>query len=80
MSAPQIPAGGSFFDTLTKNFKDVPIDAANDNAIDATAFCDASESLVTLFGAYKLLSTALRSSLAIAASIALPLNVGRAHR
>ncbi|KAF2101530.1 glycolipid transfer protein [Rhizodiscina lignyota] len=49
MSAPQVPAGGTYFDTLKKSFKDVPVDAANDNAISTTEFCDAAESLTTLF-------------------------------
>lgn len=60
MAAPQIPPGGTFFDTLNKSFKDVPIDEANGNAIDTTAFCDAAESLVTLFGASRPLTPFLR--------------------
>ncbi|KAF2136761.1 uncharacterized protein K452DRAFT_322190 [Aplosporella prunicola CBS 121167] len=39
----------TFFDTLGKSFVDVPVDAANDNAIHTTEFLDAAESLTTLF-------------------------------
>lgn len=46
-----IPEGGTWFDTLQKSFADVPIDAANDNAISTTEFLQAAESLTTLFGA-----------------------------
>ncbi|KAF2456278.1 glycolipid transfer protein HET-C2 [Lineolata rhizophorae] len=44
---PSIPPGGTFFDTLKKNFKDVPVDA--DNGIHTTEFLEAAESLTTLF-------------------------------
>lgn len=40
----------TFFDTIQKSFVDVPVDAANDNAIHTSEFLDASESLTTLFG------------------------------
>ena len=40
----------TFFDTVKKSFSDVPVDAANDNAIDTTQFLEAAESLTTLFG------------------------------
>jgi len=43
------PPGGTFFDTLKKNFTDVPVDASNDNAVSTTEFLEAAESLVTLF-------------------------------
>ncbi|KAL8747595.1 MAG: hypothetical protein Q9184_007579 [Pyrenodesmia sp. 2 TL-2023] len=43
------PPGGTWFDTLKKSFIDVPIDAANDNAIPTSDFLDAAESLTTLF-------------------------------
>ncbi|EKG14102.1 hypothetical protein MPH_08717 [Macrophomina phaseolina MS6] len=39
----------TFFDTIQKSFVDVPVDAANDNAIHTSEFLDASESLTTLF-------------------------------
>ncbi|KAL1993720.1 hypothetical protein VTN49DRAFT_2389 [Thermomyces lanuginosus] len=48
MSAP-IPAGGTWLDTLKRSFVDVPVDAANDNAIATTEFLEAAESLTTLF-------------------------------
>ena len=44
------PPGGSFFDTIKKNFTDVPVDAANGNAINTTDFLQAAESLTGLFG------------------------------
>lgn len=50
MSAPVIPPGGTWLDTLKKSFVDVPVDAANDNAIATTDFLEAAESLTTLFG------------------------------
>ena len=40
----------TFFDTLKKNFTDVPVDASKDNAISTTEFLEAAESLTTLFG------------------------------
>lgn len=54
MSAPVIPAGGTFLHTFRKSFVDVPIDQNNDNAIETTAFLDAAESLTTMFGTYAL--------------------------
>lgn len=45
-----IPAGGTWFDTIKKSFADVPIDAANDNAISTAEFLEAAEALVSLFG------------------------------
>ncbi|KAB2572482.1 hypothetical protein BFW01_g8993 [Lasiodiplodia theobromae] len=39
----------TFFDTIQKSFVDVPVDAANENAIHTSEFLDASESLTTLF-------------------------------
>lgn len=50
MAAPQIPAGKTFLDTLKKSFVDVPVDESKDNAINTTAFLEAAEGLVTLFG------------------------------
>lgn len=49
MSAPAIPPGGTWLDTLKKSFVDVPVDAANDNAIATSDFLQAAESLTTLF-------------------------------
>ena len=46
----EIPAGGTFIDTFKKSFVDVPVDAANDNAVETTAFLEAAESLTTMFG------------------------------
>ncbi|KAL3482258.1 glycolipid transfer protein domain-containing protein [Aspergillus californicus] len=48
MSA-QIPAGGTWFDTMKKSFADVPVDAANDKGISTSEFLEAAESLTTLF-------------------------------
>lgn len=45
-----IPPGGTWFDTVKRSFADVPVDAANDNAISTTEFLEAAESLVKLFG------------------------------
>ncbi|EAA63718.1 hypothetical protein AN3147.2 [Aspergillus nidulans FGSC A4] len=45
----EIPAGGTWFDTLKRSFDDVPVDAANDNAIATSEFLEAAESLTTLF-------------------------------
>ncbi|KAL4809961.1 glycolipid transfer protein domain-containing protein [Aspergillus unguis] len=45
----EIPAGGTWFDTLKKSFADVPVDNANDNGISTTEFLEAAESLTTLF-------------------------------
>jgi hypothetical protein len=50
MSAPVIPPGQTWLDTLKKSFVDVPVDAANDNAISTKEFLDAAESFTTLFG------------------------------
>lgn len=45
-----IPPGGTWFDTINKSFADVPIDAANGEAISTAEFLEAAEALVTLFG------------------------------
>lgn len=50
MSAPVIPAGKTWLDTLKKSFVDVSVDAANDNAVSTTDFLEAAESFTTLFG------------------------------
>ncbi|KAJ5594024.1 uncharacterized protein N7459_000232 [Penicillium hispanicum] len=44
-----IPAGQTWFDTLKRSFADVPIDAANGNAISTAEFLEAAEALVSLF-------------------------------
>ncbi|CAK7200071.1 hypothetical protein SEUCBS139899_002759 [Sporothrix eucalyptigena] len=44
-------SGTAFFDDLQKSFTDVPIDSANNNAIDTIAFLDASETMVKMFDA-----------------------------
>ncbi|KAJ5119148.1 hypothetical protein N7448_010855 [Penicillium atrosanguineum] len=44
-----IPADSTWFDTLNRSFADVPIDAANDDAISTAEFLEAAEALVTLF-------------------------------
>lgn len=44
------PPGGTYFDTVKKNFDQVPVDASKDNAISTTDFLQAAESLTTLFG------------------------------
>jgi len=49
------PPGGTFFDTLKRNFTDVPVDESKDNAVSTTEFLEAAESLVTLFGINDLL-------------------------
>ncbi|KZF23341.1 glycolipid transfer protein [Xylona heveae TC161] len=49
MSAPQIPPGGTFFDTIKESFADVPVDAANDDAISTEQFLEAADALATLF-------------------------------
>lgn len=47
--AAAIPPGGTFFDTLSKSFVDVPVDESKDKAISTTEFLEAAESLTTLF-------------------------------
>jgi hypothetical protein len=42
--------GHTFFDSIKRSFADVPVDSANNNAIDTSAFLEAAESLTTLFG------------------------------
>lgn len=49
MAPPEIPADGTFFDTLKKSFVNVPVDASKNNAVATTEFLEAAESLVTLF-------------------------------
>lgn len=41
-------AQADFLDNVKKSFADVPIDAANDNAIDTIAFLQASEEMLKL--------------------------------
>jgi hypothetical protein len=48
-SAPTVPTGGTYFDTLKRSFTDVPLDKSNDNAISTSEFLEACESLTTLF-------------------------------
>jgi hypothetical protein len=48
-SAPTVPTGGTYFDTLKRSFVDVPLDKSNDNAISTSEFLEACESLTTLF-------------------------------
>lgn len=50
-----IPPGGTWFDTIKRSFADVPIDAANDDAISTAEFLEAAEALVSLFGELLLL-------------------------
>lgn len=50
MATAEVPVGVTFVDTLKKSFVDVPIDTANNNAIDTDTFLEATESLVTIFG------------------------------
>ncbi len=47
-----IPPGGTWFDTIKKSFADVPIDAANEDAISTAEFLEAAEALVSLFGEF----------------------------
>jgi hypothetical protein len=47
--AAAISPGGTFFDTLSKSFVDVPVDESKDKAISTTEFLEAAESLTTLF-------------------------------
>ena len=49
-SATTYPPGGTFFDSIKKSFADVPINPSQENAIETSAFLEASESLTTLFG------------------------------
>ena len=42
--------GGTFFDSVKKSYADVPVDSSHGNAIETSAFLEASESLTTLFG------------------------------
>ncbi|KAF1811556.1 glycolipid transfer protein [Eremomyces bilateralis CBS 781.70] len=43
------PPGGTFFDTLKRNFTAVPIDGAHGDAVATSEFLEAAESLTTLF-------------------------------
>ena len=49
-SATTDTSGGKFFDSIKKSFADVPVNPSQDNAIETSAFLEASESLTTLFG------------------------------
>ncbi|PNY23974.1 Pleckstriny domain-containing family A member 8 [Tolypocladium capitatum] len=51
MSAPQIPPGATIVQTFRRSFVDVPVDAAQGNAVATTEFLDAAESLTTIFDA-----------------------------
>lgn len=44
------PPGGTFLDTFKTSFVNVPVDKADNNAIDTTEFLNAAESLLALFG------------------------------
>ncbi|KAI9887991.1 MAG: hypothetical protein M1823_000248 [Watsoniomyces obsoletus] len=43
------PPGGTYFDTLKRNFTQVPVNQDKDNAISTSEFLEAAESLTTLF-------------------------------
>jgi len=45
-----IPAGKTLMDVLKRSFTDVPIDAANGNAISTSEFLEAAEALTYMFG------------------------------
>lgn len=44
------PPGGTIVQSLKRTFDDVPVDAANNNAVSTVEFLEASESLTTIFG------------------------------
>ena len=46
----QIPPGGTYLDTFKVSFIDVPVDAANGNAVSTPEFLEASRSLTSMFG------------------------------
>ena len=50
-SATTFPPGGTILQVLKRSFADVPIDAANGDAISTSEFLEAAESLTTIFGA-----------------------------
>jgi hypothetical protein len=50
MAAVQIPEGGTYLDTMKRDFTKVPVDAAKGNAISTSEFLEAAESLTTMFG------------------------------
>ncbi|KAI9167215.1 HET-C2-like protein [Paramyrothecium foliicola] len=49
MSAPTLAPGQTWVSTMKTSFTDVPVDAANGNAVATTQFLDAAESLTTMF-------------------------------
>ncbi|KAK0620448.1 glycolipid transfer protein domain-containing protein [Immersiella caudata] len=49
MAAVQIPAGGTYLDTMKRDFTKVPVDAVKSNAISTSEFLEAAESLTTMF-------------------------------
>lgn len=46
----EVHAPGTWFSKIERSFEEVPIDAANGNAISTVEFLEAAGSLVTLFG------------------------------
>jgi hypothetical protein len=52
--ATTIPPGGTLLQTFKRSFTDVPVDAANGDAISTSEFLEASESLTTMFGGPRL--------------------------
>lgn len=50
-SATTFPPGGTIIQVLKRSFTDVPVDAANGNAVSTSEFLEAAESLTTIFGA-----------------------------
>lgn len=46
----QVHAPGTWFSTIQRSFEEVPIDAANGNAISTVEFLEAAGALVSLFG------------------------------
>ncbi|KAK4454235.1 Pleckstrin y domain-containing family A member 8 [Podospora aff. communis PSN243] len=49
MAAVQIPAGGTYLETMKRDFTKVPVDPAKGNAVSTAEFLEAAESLTTMF-------------------------------
>jgi len=57
MATPFSAGSDAFFGQMKRSFRDVPMDAARDNAIATTEFLDAAESVTKLFGEFHRLNS-----------------------
>lgn len=56
-----IPPGGTILQVFKRSFTDVPVDAANGDAVSTSEFLEAAESLTMMFGGVALVLYLMRN-------------------